>query len=133
MKQKIVFDAYAILALLENEPGARLVSEFLSDQETKIFLSVINLGEVYYIILRRNGEAAAEEVLQSILMEESIAIVEAPWSRVKETAKIKSLGGLSYADAFALSLAKEIDAPLVTADPEIKVLAKKTGVEIIWE
>ncbi|MDO9534831.1 MAG: type II toxin-antitoxin system VapC family toxin [Bacillota bacterium] len=132
MNRKVVFDAYAILALIENDTGAQTVADMLADKEIAIFLSVINFGEIYYIILRRNGEQAAEEVIQSILLEESLTIVEMPWPRVKEAARIKSRGGLSYADAFALSLAKELYAPLVTGDPEIRSLAQHIGVEIIW-
>ena len=67
MNRKIVFDSYAILALIENEDGSQTVADILADKETAIFLSVINFGEIYYIIHRRNGEQAAEEVIQSIL------------------------------------------------------------------
>ncbi len=132
MKRKIVFDSYAILALIENEDGSQTVADILADKETAIFLSVINFGEIYYIIHRRNGEQAAEEVIQSILLEESLTIVEMPWERVKEAARIKSRRGVSYADAFALSLAKEFQAPLVTGDPEIRSVAQQMGAEIIW-
>jgi len=132
MSRKIVFDSYAILALIENENGAQMVADILADRENAIFLSVINFGEIYYIIKRRDGEQAAEEVVQSILLEESLTIVEVPWERVKEAASIKSRGGISYADAFALSLAKELQAPLVTGDPEIQITAQQIGVEIIW-
>jgi predicted nucleic acid-binding protein len=79
MNRKIVFDSYAILALIENEDGSQTVADILADKETAIFLSVINFGEIYYIIHRRNGEQAAEEVIQSILLEESLTIVEMPW------------------------------------------------------
>ena len=132
MNRKIVFDSYAVLALIENEDGAQTVADILADKETAIYLSVINFGEIYYIVHRRNGEQAAEEVIQSILLEESLTIVEMPWERVKEAARIKSRGGVSYADAFALSLAKEFQAPLVTGDPEIRSAAQQMGAEIIW-
>ena len=132
MNRKVVFDAYAILTLLEDDAGAQTVADLLTDQEITILLSAINLGEIYYIILRRNGEQAAEEVLQSILLEESLTLIETPWARVKETAKIKAQGGVSYTDAFALSLAKEFQAPLVTGDPEIRRRASLIDVEIIW-
>jgi predicted nucleic acid-binding protein len=131
MNHKIIFDSYAVLALIENEDGAQTVADILADKETAIYLSVINFGEIYYIV-HRNGEQAAEEVIQSILLEESLTIVEMPWERVKEAARIKSRGGVSYADAFALSLAKEFQAPLVTGDPEIRSAAQQMGAEIIW-
>ena len=66
-------------------------------------------------------------------MEEgSFRLVEATWPRVKEAARIKAKGGLSYADAFVLALAVEIGAPLVTGDPEIRAAAGGLGVEVVW-
>jgi predicted nucleic acid-binding protein len=132
MVRKIVFDAYAIMTLLEDEAGAAIIHDLLVDENTEILISAINLGEVYYILLRRNGKSAAEEVIENILLEETIKIEEAQWERVKSAAEIKAGGGLSYADAFALSLAKEFQAKLVTGDPEIQAIAAKAAVEIIW-
>lgn len=132
MVTRIVFDAYAIMALLEDEPGAAIINDMLVDEKTEILMSAVNLGEVYYILLRRSGKSAAEEVIQNILLEETIKIEEAPWVRVKNAAEIKAGGGLSYADAFALSLAREFQAKLVTGDPEIQAIAANNAVEIIW-
>jgi predicted nucleic acid-binding protein len=132
MVKRIVFDAYAIMTLLEDEPGADIINDLLMDDNTEILMSAVNLGEVYYILLRRSGKSAAEEVIENILLEETIKIEEAQWVRVKNAAEIKAGGGLSYADAFALSLAREFQAKLVTGDPEIQAIAAKTAVEILW-
>ncbi len=132
MNRPVVFDAYAILALLENDTGAQTVTGLLTYEEVDIYLSVINAGEIYYIVLSRNGAQAAEEVIENMFMERALTILDAPWERVKAAASIKSWGGLSYADAFALALAKELGAPLVTGDIEIKGAAQAMGVEIIW-
>lgn len=126
-----VFDAYAILALLENEPGSENVADILN-QGVAIFISTVNLGEVYYIVLRRDGEEKAEKVIQNIFLEDSITVAEASWDKIKKAASIKSKGGLSFADAFAISLAIELQAPLLTGDPEMKKIALKYGVKIIW-
>ncbi len=132
MKKRVVFDAYAIMALLEDEPGARIVTDLIVDEQTEIFISAINLGEIYYILLRRSGKTAAEKVIQNILLEETIKVEEPQWVSVKKAAEIKSAGGISYADAFALALAKELQAQLATGDPEIQAVAAKNAVEIIW-
>lgn len=128
----IVFDAYAIMTLLEDEPGAAIINDLIVDENTEILMSDVNLGEVYYILLRRNGKSAAEEVIENVLLEETIKIEEAQWGRIKSAAEIKAGGSLSYPDAFALSLAREFQAKLVTGYPEIQAIAAKAAVEIIW-
>ncbi|BAF58941.1 predicted nucleic acid-binding protein [Pelotomaculum thermopropionicum SI] len=131
-QKRYVFDAYAILALIEDEPGAQTIAEIITDQEPELFMSIISLGEIYYILLRKKSEQAAEEVVKNIFAEESLILVEATWKKVKDAARIKAKGGLSYADSFVLALGKELNAPVVTGDPEILASAREIGVEIIW-
>ncbi len=130
--RRFVFDGYALLALVEDEPGAREVAALVADEQAELYLNVVNLGEVYYIIARWQGEAAAEEVVRAVMEEDSFRLVEATWPRVKEAARIKAKGGLSYADAFVLALAVEMGAPVVTGDPEIRAAAGELGVEVVW-
>ncbi|MCL6614088.1 MAG: type II toxin-antitoxin system VapC family toxin [Firmicutes bacterium] len=130
--RRFVFDSYAVLALMEDEPGAQRVAEIIADEAAELYLCVINLGEIYYVIARREGEPAAEEVVRGVMEEESLVLAEATWPRVKEAARIKAGGGLSYADAFVLALSLEIGAPLVTGDPEIRAAAGRLGVEVVW-
>ncbi len=132
MVKRVVFDAYAIMALLENETGSEIVTEIIMDEESEIYISGINLGEIYYILHRRNGKRAAEEVIENIMLEQTIKIHEPMWESIKKAAGIKAKGGLSYADSFALSLAKELEAKLVTGDPEIRTIAAETAVNLIW-
>lgn len=129
---RYVLDTYAILTVIEDEPGAQTVAEIMTTQGATLYLSMISLGEVYYILLRRRGEQAAEEVTQNTLAEQSLVLVDVTWTKVKDAARIKAIGGLSYADSFVLALAKELNAPVVTGDPEIKAIARETGVGIIW-
>lgn len=129
---RYVLDTYAILTVIEDEPGAQTVAEIITTQEAMLYLSIISLGEIYYILLRRRGEQVAEEVLQNTLAEQSLVLIEVTWPKVKDAARIKAIGGLSYADSFVLALGKELNAPVVTGDPEIKAIARKIGVEIIW-
>ena len=129
---RYVLDTYAILTVIEDEPGAQTVAEIITTQGAMLYLSIISLGEIYYILLRRLGEQAAEEVVQNTLAEQSLALVEVTWPKVKDAARIKAIGGLSYADSFVLALGKELNAPVVTGDPEINAIARETGVEIIW-
>ncbi len=129
---KFVFDSYALLALMEDEPGAQAVADIILDEAEEPYLSVINLGEVYYVVMRRHDEAAAAEVVRGVRQEEKLVIAEASWPRVKAAARLKAGGGLAYADAFVLGLAQELGACLVTGDPELRTAAARIGVELLW-
>ncbi|MDH7578281.1 MAG: type II toxin-antitoxin system VapC family toxin [Bacillota bacterium] len=131
-KKKIVLDTFAVLAVVEDEPGAQTVADVILNEEVELHMSAISLGEAYYTLLRRRGREPAEETVNSILADESFIIDEASWQRIKGAAAIKAQGGLSYADAFVLGLAQEMQAAVVTGDPEIRSAAQEPGVEIIW-
>jgi predicted nucleic acid-binding protein len=130
--KKFVFDSYALLALMEDEPAAQTVADIILDATAETYVSVINLGEVYYIVWRRHGEEAAEEVVHGVKQEERLVIAEATWLRVKGAARLKAAGGLAYADAFVLGLAQELSAALVTGDPELRSAGARLGVELVW-
>ncbi len=61
-----VLDSFAVLAYFEGEPGMARVRTLLTEA-TKgalaLHLSVINLGEILYIIEREQGLAAAQRAL----------------------------------------------------------------------
>jgi uncharacterized protein with PIN domain len=129
---KYVLDSYAVLALVADEPGAQVVADILLDETATPFLSAMNLGEVFYIVCRRHGEVMADEIVDAIRHEKKAIIAEVTWPRIREAARIKAGHRLAYADAFVLGLAKELDAGLVTGDPEIQTAAVKLGVELVW-
>lgn len=102
------------------------------DEKAEPYLSIINLGEAYYIVLRRRGEDAAAELVRGVRQEDRLVIAEATRERVKAAACIRAGGGLAYAEAFGLGLAQELGAWLVTGDPELRTVAAKLAVEILW-
>ncbi|MGQ9512765.1 hypothetical protein [Thermodesulfitimonas sp.] len=51
--KKVVFDSYALLALVGDEAGADTVARIIADEDTTVYLSVISLGKVYYAPVRR--------------------------------------------------------------------------------
>ena len=122
---KIVLDAWALLALIfKEEPAAKKVRDILDQQggsKSTIYVSWINLGEVYYNIARKKGLNAANETLEDI-KKLSIRLHEPSKSDILSAAKIKSEHKLSYADAFAISLAQKINGVIVTGDPVIILL-----------
>ncbi len=62
-----VFDAWAILAWLRDEPSASRVDEILrqaADGDLQLSMSWINAGEAYYMLVRKRSQQAAEEFLR---------------------------------------------------------------------
>ncbi|MGM0428641.1 MAG: type II toxin-antitoxin system VapC family toxin [Thermodesulfobacteriota bacterium] len=121
----IVLDAWAVLALIFGEEPAAGVVKGLFEKEfntkSAVYMSWINLGEVYYTIARRKGQEAADEVLNDLDLL-PITTHEPSKSDILSAAKLKAHYKLSYADAFALSLAQTLDGTLFTGDPEIVLL-----------
>ncbi|WP_028926656.1 PIN domain-containing protein [Pseudonocardia acaciae] len=113
----IVLDTWAVLGYLQDEePAASLVERVLDERPV---MSWINLGEVYYILIRRHGESAAEETVRDL---RSVLNVELPREHVvQRAAQIKAGYSMSYADAFAAATALGHHAELWTGDPELLV------------
>lgn len=133
---KILFDAYAILTWLQDEAGAEQVETILNEAEEgkhQVYLSIINLGEVYYRLHRVNKGEEAERLLYSIKKKEfPFEVVPVTNRRVLAAAKLKAIYPFSYADAFAASLARELQGGLVTGDPEFKPLEANGYIQILW-
>ena len=117
-----VLDAWAIIAFLQDEePAASDVRNALQDANThdgRLFLSVINLGEVLYTVGRRKGEALAQETINEIRLL-PINIIAPEAETIMKAARLKIHHRLSYADAFAVVTAQIMHATLMTGDPEI--------------
>jgi len=92
-------------------------------------LSLINWGEILYILERDHGEAVALEMMKDI---DSLPIILCGVNRwrVVAAARVKARYPLSYADAFAVALAQELGAAVVTGDPEFKRV--EDLVPILW-
>jgi ribonuclease VapC len=132
MKPQFVFDAWAILALLQGEePAASRVKHLLESAErgeTEIALCIVNLGEVYYRIGKVRGESEAVSTLTSI-QRLAISIVSVTDKMVFSAAELKMHHSISYADAFAVATAAQLGATLVTGDPELVQLTHNIRIE----
>lgn len=119
---KLVLDAWALLAFLQREePAASRVREcFLGAEkrEHELFVSIINLGEVYYRIGKIRSEEEARSTLEE-LKELPLTILPADSEAVFRAARLKITHAISYADAFAAAAAQALGATLLTGDPEL--------------
>jgi len=127
-----VLDSFAILAYFQAEVGGKKVKEMLKQakmEEAAVSLSLINLGEFIYITGRKLGKEKATEILRDILLL-PIQLAEVTIDRVIAAAQIKAQYPISYADAFAVALAQEVNATIVTGDSEFKQV--ESIVKLSW-
>lgn len=125
-------DSFAVLAWLQDEPGADKVETALLDAREHgraLFLNAVNLGEVYYILARKHGHDYAQQIIYQI---EALPITLVPCDTplALAAARVKADHPIAYADTIALATAQRENAVLVTGDPEFKQV--ETLVEIDW-
>ena len=130
-----VFDSWAILGWLQGEEPARAevreVLERASRGEIVASMSLINIGEVFYLIAKRRGAASAERFLSELPMMPFQTLLP-DRKLILSAARLKSRFPISYADAFAVETARQQKAALVTGDPELFQLAKREPIELLW-
>jgi len=129
---RFVLDSYALLAWLEDEVGAVVVSEILTacrDGTAQAWLSIINLGETLYITEREQGLPAAQKVV-AVVDQLPVRVIDADRPRTFAAARIKARHPLSYADAFAVALGQEVGGSVVTGDPEFEKV--EDLVPVVW-
>ncbi len=117
-----VLDSWSVIAYLEDEPAGEAVAELIADAhdtETPIYMSAVNLGEVWYLIARATSEAEADRAVQE-LAQLGIQSVDADWELTRSAATFKSKHRLSYSDCFAAALARLRKGTLVTGDRDFQ-------------
>jgi predicted nucleic acid-binding protein len=113
---KACLDSWAVLAWLDgDEPAAATVAKALGHERPA--MSWINLVEVSYRLTRDHGRDEAERVvsdLRSQINEDLPGV-----STMRAVASLKAEHPIALADCFAIALAEEGGAVLMTGDPEI--------------
>ena len=116
-----VLDSWAILEWMSGrQPACDFVARVLAEAvegQSRLFMSAINVGEVYYVLCKNRSEDLAESWLGS---SRTLPVtIEAPTADdIWRAASLKGRFPISYADAFAAALAQKHDCPLVTGDRE---------------
>jgi predicted nucleic acid-binding protein len=119
---RYVLDSSALLAYLADEAGAGQVQRLLADGKrgsARTFMSVINLGEVLYITERHRGLEEAQRIA-GVIEQLPILVVDADRVLTFRAAHVKANHAISYADSFAVAMAQEFAATVVTGDPEFE-------------
>ncbi len=127
-----VLDSWAIVAYLQNEPAAEDVEALMAqtlDAGGSLWITAVNLGEVWYQVARRHSDRQADRTAEEI-RRQGLKVRDADWDLTREAARLKAHYRLSYADCFAAALARQLGAELVTGDPEFRRLEQE--VRIRW-
>jgi ribonuclease VapC len=128
----LVLDSWSVIAYLEDEPSGQQVADLIAgahEEGIPIYMTVVNAGEVWYIIAREISEEEAISCIKE-LRELRIQFVDVDWELTQEAAHLKSQQKMSYADCYAAALARSRKADLVTGDREFK--AVEDQVKIQW-
>lgn len=127
MSSGFVFDASAILAILQGERGSESVAESLYGAT----ISAVNYGEVLKKSAERGGSI---NHVQAILAQQCLDVVSFDEAHAVHAAEIwaecKPLG-LSYADRCCLSLGMMKELPVVTADQQMAETELPVKVQLI--
>jgi len=128
---RYVLDSYAVLAYLKEEIGYEMVLKKIEEAKEgkiRLFMSLINLGEVLYIVERERGLAKAQEVL-ALIDELPVAIESVDRELTLFAAHLKAQYSIAYADCFAAALAQQRRAVLISGDPDFEKLAEVVALE----
>jgi predicted nucleic acid-binding protein len=122
-----VLDANAVtryLKVSDASGGERVQELFVQAQrnQARLSMSVINMGEVLYILIKHIGEQRALHYIR--VLQHGVTIVDADVSQTIHAATLKHKYGLGYADSFAAALALSSKATLVSADPSFERVGK---------
>jgi ribonuclease VapC len=91
-------------------------------------MSLLNLGEIAYLVERRYGTDQCERTLNA-LRAFPIALENVTLDRILAAAHVKARHAISYADAFAAALAQEMGATVVAGDPEFEQVESLVNVD----
>ncbi|MGN6258518.1 MAG: PIN domain-containing protein [Solirubrobacterales bacterium] len=109
-------DSWAVLAWLDGEePAARVVERTIKRERPA--MSWMNLVEVHYRMIRDHGRQEADQVLAELRPQitENLPGI----ATMKSVSSLKAKHPIALADCFAIALAAEEEAELLTGDPEI--------------
>lgn len=118
-----ILDSYALLCLFDKKRRSEkeAVTRYLEDAEKgriKLYMSKVNEGEVFYKLHKYLGGAIStgfrEDLKRGLF---PLHVVSVNDRRAEEASVIKVKYPVSYADAFCIELAKDMDLPVITGNP----------------
>ena len=130
MTESYVLDASALIDFVESGPGMRKVDQLLHAavlKQNEVFLSVMNLGELFYWLWIKRSEERARQTLDG-LSRLPIQIVPVDLSQAIKAGELKALHKIPNVDCIAAALTLQHRATLVTADRDFEKLGRRFSV-----
>src|SRR5258708_4625810 len=127
-----VLDTFALLSYLQDEVDAPRIEKLLENAKkgkSRLYLSLINLGEILYFTERKGGLPKAQAAL-AVILQLPLEVLVVDEQIVFSAAHIKANHQISYADSFAVAAAIRQNAVIVTGDLEFKSV--ESFVRIEW-
>jgi uncharacterized protein len=118
--EPVVLDSSAVLALIEDEPGADRVEEAIRGGGA--IVPWIVLLEVHYITRQEVGDDEANRRLAMLKQAGSDIVWDVDESLLLSASSYKAAHRLSLADSLVAAYARQAGAVLLHKDPEFEVL-----------
>lgn len=129
-----MLDAYAVVAMLKDEPAAAQVESLLRTGEPAV-LTTVGVAEVLDHLIRVLGvnEEDAALDLAELRLEEAQAVLEpigagSGWLRARHYHRTRC--AVSLADCVAAETARHLGARLATSDPHLLDVCHVEGIEV---
>src|SRR5579863_2396650 len=132
MSKTYVLDANAVLNLVEDAGGAERMERILSEatrEGTRLLISVVNWGEVFYYVWQRHGQEKALHTIGN-LSRLPMDLVPVDVAQALKAGEIKAVHKIPYVDCLAAALAELRNAVLVTSDRDFEKLGRR--VQVLW-
>jgi PIN domain nuclease of toxin-antitoxin system len=131
-----VLDACALIALFKKEQGADKVKKLLDNAlagEDSMYMSTVNLIEVYYGFYREMKKEQAGLILEQIYKMPIHFIDAIDTAVVNEAARLKALYYIPLGDAIGLATAVTINGTFVSSDhTDLDPIEESEPISFFW-
>jgi PIN domain nuclease of toxin-antitoxin system len=132
----VLLDAFALIALLRDEPAAEEVETILRRGDTA--MTTVNLAEALDVLQRVDGvERTRLEAVTGPLVNESLELLTVDERTARDAAELRARryhrtrAPLSLADCLLLAAARAPASVVATADRPLATAAQAEGIEIV--
>jgi predicted nucleic acid-binding protein len=130
--KKYVLDASALFDLVEAGPGFQKVEQVFQSaiqQQSAILISVLNWGEVFYLLWQKRGEETARRITAG-LSRLPLEILPVDLAQAMKAGELKAVHKIPYVDCIAAALTALENATLVTSDRDFEKLGR--NFPVLW-
>ena len=107
-------DSWAVINWLEDGPSAAAIEKTI---QYRPVISLVNVCEVLYILSRKHGDKAIQQVFPAL--RQKLAFIEVNEELTLSASQVKAAHKMALGDAFCIATALAHNAKILTGDPEI--------------